>query len=313
MSGWSTSVPALIKYLRRERPHAVISGAIQTNIMAVFAHAAARVHSRLVLTEHNYMALMARNADTLRGRLSPDFIGWAYPRADSIVAVSYAVADEMARACGLHRQSIRVIYNPVLLPDFEALSLQPLQHPWFAAGEPPVILAVGRLTRAKDYPVLLRAFAALRRHTRARLLILGEGEARTSLEALITKLECRSEIALPGNVDNPYPYMRAAALFVLSSLFEGLPTVLVEALALKAPIVATDCASGPAEILGTREGLVPVGDMIALAKAMEGALENGGVDYAANARLERFRLSTAVDAYLDVVGLNDYAGPSSSR
>ncbi len=301
-----TSVPGLVQYLRRERPQSMICGAIQTNIMAVIAHAVARVPIRLVLTEHNYIALMARNADTLRGRLSPDLIGWFYPMADSIVAVSYAIADEMARACGLQRENIRVIYNPVLLPESEARSREPLEHPWFAPGEPPVILAVGRLTRAKDYPVLLRAFAELRRRKRMRLLILGEGEERESLAALVAKLDCRGDVSFPGNVDNPYPYMRRAALFVLSSLFEGLPTVLVEALALNARIVATDCAEGPTEILGTRSGLVPVGDVGALAKAMSDALEHGTEDYGANARLDRFRLSAAVDAYLDVVGLTDY-------
>ncbi len=310
-----TCVPALVRYLRQERPQAVISGAVQTNVMAVVARRLAASPTRLVLTEHNYIALTARNADTLRGRMTPEIIRWSYPGADAIVAVSHAVADELARAAGFDRARIRVIYNPVLLPEIESLALQPLDHPWFRPGEPPVVLAVGRLTRAKDYPTLLRAFAELRRKRRARLLILGEGEERTELEALAAGLRLQDDAALPGPVANPYPYMKRAALFVLSSRFEGLPTVLVEALAVGARVVATDCASGPAEILGTRDRLVPVGNVSALSEAMQAALNDRG-PAPAPPSLDRFSLESAVNAYLDLLGLRDHAratGPFSNR
>jgi len=310
-----TSLPPLVRYLRRERPQALISGAEQTNVVAVIAKALAGVPVRLLLTEHNYIASTTRNADTLRGRMTPEFIRWFYPRADEVVAVSYSVAEELARAGGLDRQRIRVIYNPVLLPELKSLSHEPLDHPWFRPGEPPVILAVGRLTRAKDYPTLLQAFAELRRSHAARLLVLGEGEERPALEKSIGRLALANDVALPGVVANPYAYMRRAKVFVLSSRFEGLPTVLVEALAVGARVVATDCASGPAEILGTKKGLVPVGNVTALSEAMLAAL-NDRAQAPPPPALDRFSLKTSVSAYLDLLGLRDQteAGrPLSSR
>jgi len=301
-----TSVPPLVRYLRHERPTALISGAVQTNVMAVIARRLAGVPVRLLLTEHNYITSTTLHADTWRGRMTPAFIRWFYPHADEIVAVSHSIADELARATGLNRERIRVIYNPVLLPELESLSRQPIHQPWFRSGEPPVILAVGRLTAAKDYPTLLQAFRELRHRHRARLLILGEGEERAELESMVMELGLKDDVALPGTVANPYPYMRSAALFVLSSRFEGLPTVLVEALALGARVVATDCTSGPAEILGTREGLVPVEDVPALASAMSSALDGPRLS-ATPPALERFHLHASTAAYLEVLGVLDQA------
>src|SRR5690606_37626457 len=134
---------------------------------------------------------------------------------------------------------------------------------------PPVLVAAGRLVPQKNFPLLLAAFAQLRAQRPARLLILGEGRERPRLEAAAHELGIAADVALPGHVDNPYAAYARASLFVLSSDWEGLPTVLIEALACGCPIVATDCPSGPAEILqGGRYGsLVPMGDAAALAQA----------------------------------------------
>jgi len=148
-------------------------------------------------------------------------------------------------------------------------------HNWFADGEPPVVLAAGRLTRQKDFPTLLRAFARARAGgAHARMLILGEGEDRPALEGLRDELGLAADVALPGFTADPYPYFGHAALYALSSGWEGLPTVLVECLAVGLPVVSTDCPSGPREILrGGRLGaLVPVGDAAALGDAIAAAL-----------------------------------------
>jgi glycosyltransferase involved in cell wall biosynthesis len=168
-----------------------------------------------------------------------------------------------------------VIYNPVDTDHIKTLATAPLEHPWFAPGAVPVVLSAGRLTRQKDFPSLLRAFAQVRQSRPARLVILGEGEERTSLETLARELGCRDDIALPGFVPNPYPYMAAAGVFVLSSAWEGFGNVLIEAMALGVPVVSTDCPSGPAEILGRgRYGtLVPVSDVDALARAIATTLD----------------------------------------
>jgi glycosyltransferase involved in cell wall biosynthesis len=130
------------------------------------------------------------------------------------------------------------------------------------------------LTRQKNFPNLIRAFAEVRKTQTLRLMILGEGEERAALEALVHELGLSADVELPGFVPDPLAYIKRAALFVLSSDWEGLPTVLIEALALSTPIVATDCKSGPREILdGGRWGrLVPVGDASALAAAIAAAL-----------------------------------------
>jgi len=147
---------------------------------------------------------------------------------------------------------------------------QPLAHPWFAPGQPPVLLGVGRLHVQKDFPNLLRAFAIIRTQRPIRLVILGEGELRSELETLAKKLDVSEDVAFPGFVDNPYTWMLRSAVFVLSSTYEGLANVLIEAMATGTSVVSTDCPSGPAEILeGGKWGrLVLVEDPGALAQAI---------------------------------------------
>ena len=191
-----------------------------------------------------------------------------------------------------------MIYNPVITQELLERREEPLAHPWFRANEPPVIMGIGRLTEAKDFPTLLRAFAGIRAQQRVRLVILGEGSDRDKLETLVDRLGVKEDVLLPGFVTNPYPYLKRASAFVLSSQREGLPTVLIEAMALGVPCVATDCESGPSEILaGGRYGhLTPVGDVDALANAIARTLRQplGAVSLT---ELQQFTLAAATDAY----------------
>jgi len=185
------------------------------------------------------------------------------------------VRGDLAQLMNVSRERITVIYNPsVVQAEVQAKAQAPLDHPWFKPDQPPVILAVGRLQVQKDYPTLIRAFALVRQTRPVRLLILGEGKERPLLEALVKELGLEQDVSLPGFVLNPYAYMARAALFVLSSRWEGLPTVLIEALCCGAPVVSTDCPSGPREILrdGQYGPLVPVGGVNALARAIETTL-----------------------------------------
>lgn len=262
------SLPALARYLKRERPAGLISALDHANVIALWANRLAGHPTRVVVAIHNTPSQDSSNANSLRGRLIPLSMRLFYPWADSIVAVSKGVAEDFTKLTGISK--VEVVYNPVILPDFFTRAEEPVDHPWLAPGEPPVLLGVGRLTRQKNFANLLRAFAEVRKHRAVRLLILGEGEERPALQAQIKELGLEADISLPGFVQNPYAYMKRSALFVLSSDWEGLPTVLIEALALATPVVATDCKSGPQEILaGGRWGrLVPVGDSAALAKAI---------------------------------------------
>jgi glycosyltransferase involved in cell wall biosynthesis len=182
-----------------------------------------------------------------------------------------------------------------------ALAREEPGHPWFEPGQLPVVLGVGRLTRQKDFPTLIRAFAHLRSRREARLIILGEGEDRPELERLIGELQLTGDVALPG-FQNAMAYMARSALFVLSSAWEGLPTVLIEALAVGTRVVSTDCPSGPREILqdGRLGALVPIGDAVALARAMEAALDQPGGAVSPDA-LKPYTMDAAVDHYLSVI------------
>jgi glycosyltransferase involved in cell wall biosynthesis len=202
------------------------------------------------------------------------------------------------------------IYNPVVTAELFKMAREVPDHPWFESGAPPVVLGVGRLARQKDFPTLLQAFARLRSERPVRLMILGQAnnqrttvERQAELRALAGKLGVADEVALPGFVHNPYAYMAHAAVFVLSSRFEGLPTVLIEALACGLPVVSTDCPNGPAEILenGKYGALVPVGDAFALAKAISATLDAPPDRGQLRTRALVFTVDQAVEKYEKVL------------
>ncbi len=193
-----------------------------------------------------------------------------YAQVNGIVAVSEGVADDVRKLTSASNLDVRVANNPVITPSFFAQANEAMSHPWFGKGKPPVILGVGRFSRAKNFSLLLEAFALVRKKLDCRLLLLGEGRQRRSLEKQASHLGIVNDLDMPGFVENPYPYLKHSALFVLSSHWEGSPNVLTEAMALGTPVVSTDCPSGPREILqgGRFGGLVPVGDAGLLANAM---------------------------------------------
>jgi glycosyltransferase involved in cell wall biosynthesis len=292
----------MARYLRRERPAAVISFMDHTGIVALWSRRLSGTSTRVICTLHNTMTSAVPNSSSLRSRVMPLFLRTFYPLADEVVAVSHGVATDMSQVTGFPLARIRVIYNPVITPDLLAAAARPPGHPWLADGGAPVVLGVGRLTRQKDFQNLLRAFAIVRQQRPARLLILGEGEERPALEALIAELGLGSDVALPGFVPGAHSCMARAGVFVLSSAWEGLPTVLIEALAMGAPVVATDCPSGPREILrgGELGLLVPPGDSKALAEGILAAL-GGSARKASFAELQEFTQDVAASAYLHLV------------
>lgn len=298
-----TSMVPLARYIRGEKPDLILSALPPgSNCIVVCAWVMACTPLRLILVEHSNVSSEMTAASGLRKKL-PILMRWAYSRASGIVAVSGGVADDLALSTGLSRKNIEVIDNPVATTDMLAKSHEPIQHPWFRPGEAPVILGVGRLSPQKDFPTLIRAFAKLRKSRAARLMILGDGPDRSKLEQLVESLGLKDDVFIPGFLPNPYPYIRAASLFVLSSRWEGLPTVLIEALACSTPVVSTDCPSGPVEILesGRLGRLVPVGNDRTLADAMDVELEvDDGRDYSSHI-WNRFSKEASTKRYLDVL------------
>jgi glycosyltransferase involved in cell wall biosynthesis len=296
------ALPGLARYLRRERPRALLSALPHANVVAVWARALAGTGTRLVVSEHTTASLSAAHARQRRARWLPLFMRRAYPRADAVVAVSDAACDDLARLIGLDRSRITRIYNPVVTPALIEAAARPPDDPWFAPGAPPVVVGAGRLTAAKDFGTLIRAIAVLRGTREARLLILGEGEERAGLTQLVHDLALDEAVRLPGFSANPWQYMAHAAVFAQSSRWEGFGNVLVEAMACGAPVVATDCPGGPREILeGGRHGLlVPVGDAEALAAAIAQQIERP-LRGQAQARARQFSVESSVAAYRRVL------------
>jgi glycosyltransferase involved in cell wall biosynthesis len=297
------AAPALARYLVRERPDALLSALSYSNLTALWARERAGVPVRVVVSEHNTLSERARHARARRWRVLPKLEARWYPRADAILAVSEGVADDLARTARLPRERIAVTYNPVIGDDVERSARESVDHPWLQPGEPPVVLGVGKLKPQKAFDVLLRAFARLRAERRARLVILGEGSERRALQQLAGELGVADDVALPGFVANPFAWMARCAVFALSSAWEGLPSVLIEALACGCPVVSTDCPSGPAEILGPDRlgALVPVGDADALARAIALALSEPSDPAARRARARDFSVDRVAPRYLEAL------------
>ena len=268
------AIPGLARYLSDERPDALLSALNFGNLAALFANRLAGRATRLVVSEHNPLSVRVEKETQRRMRTLPASVGRFYPEASAIAAVSEGVADDLAATAGLPRASIHVTYNPVVTPELRRRAQEPAAHPWLAPGEPPVVIGVGRLQPQKDFATLIRAFALLRARREVRLLIVGQGPLHGALERLAAEQGVAKDVQLPGFAPNRLSLMHAASLFALSSLWEGLPTVLIEALACGCPVVSTDCRSGPAEILdgGQYGALVPPSDPAALADAMDAAL-----------------------------------------
>jgi glycosyltransferase involved in cell wall biosynthesis len=298
-----TSLPVVVRFLRNKRPATLLAAPRHANIVALLASRLAYVPTRIVVTEHVSLMQDTKYNPNLRSHFLPLLMRWTYPWADKIVAVSKGIADELILALGLPQERVQIIYNPVVTPDLLKKAEEPVNDPWLQPGRPPVILAVGRLAVQKDYPTLLKAFALVRAQRPAYLLILGEGPERPFLEALARRLGIAEDVRMPGFVENPYPYMRRASVLVLSSLFEGLPTVLIEAMACGLSVVSTDCPSGPREILedGKYGYLVPVGDPYALAEAIVQTISTPMNEEILKIRALDFSVSKAIADYVKII------------
>jgi glycosyltransferase involved in cell wall biosynthesis len=305
------SLPSLAGYLRREQPAVLLTAMEHANLVGLLARSLACRATPTIVSVHFDLGVVARDRwsrwERGMNRLRP----WLYLKASSVVTVSEGVRQHLLREAGLPPSQVITIPNPVVFPDLAALASTPVSDPWFAPGAPPVVLGVGRLTFQKDFGTLIRAFARLRERRPARLVLLGEGEERAGLEALVSRLGLSGWVALRGFADNPFGYMARAGVVALSSRYEGFGNVLVESMACGTPVVSTNCRSGPAEILdGGRFGrLVPVGDDAALAAALEATLEDPVRPDRWRARAAEYGVATIVDRYLRVFA--DAAGPAA--
>lgn len=312
----SKSLFGLVRYLKQERPAVLIPCAHFANEVALIAKLIARIPNKILLIEHIVLSTeIEREEKGVRKFLIPLAVRALYRLADRVVAVSPRVAEDLAKLAGIPQSQIPAIYNPAITPQIFQQATQPIDSPWFQPGELPVILGVGRLQPQKDFPTLIRAFARVRKVKPARLVILGWGPERPQLEALIRELEIEEFVDLVGFVSNPYAYIKRASVFVLSSAWEGMPLSLIEAMALDVPIVATDCKSGPAEVLnrGQYGKLVAVGDSEAMAEAILSLL-SGERKQVPSSWLDQFRVEEVAKKYLGILDFHkEYDTASKSK
>lgn len=292
----------LARYLRQNRPAVVFSALDYVNVVTILARALSRVPVPLVVSERNTLSAAVAHTTRRRTRWMPRLIRWTYPRADAVVAVSEGVATDLVTLCGLRADSVHVLNNPIVTPELERMRAEPVEHPWLRDKTIPTVLAVGRFVPQKDFGTLLEAFAMARRSRPARLVLLGDGVLRPDLEEQVSRLGIGDDVSLPGFVANPYPSMAAADVFVLSSRWEGSPGVLIEAMSCGTPVIATDCPSGPRQILdGGRYGrLVRPSDPAALADALVDALD-GHIPAPPRESWEPYEQHSSVEAYLDLL------------
>lgn len=291
-----SSLLPIMRYFRRERPDAMLAFMWPLTVIAVLARMLARSPARLVLADH--CALSQQYEPALHKRIRRSVRAF-YPHADARVLVADGAADDLAQLSGIPRSSLDVILNPVPEPGpIGTDALEEARALWPASGRR--ILNVGRLKQQKNQALLLQAFALLDKRDEVQLLILGEGPERAALASLAEQLGIGSKLAMPGFHTDAAPIYRVADLFVLSSDYEGLPMVLVEALHAGLPIVSTDCPSGPSEILlaGRHGRLVPMRDPQVLADAMGEALSTPVDPAAQKARAADFSSDRSVEAYL---------------
>ena len=295
----------LSDYFTREHPDVILVNRYQCKAGALLAKHLIQTTTRIVVCAHGPFGIppLSPSPEDIKRQ---HFGRVCFPDANGIIAVSKDLAKEMTTVLGLASDRVTTIYNPVITSEFETLAQEKPDHPWMTVEEPPVILACGRLASQKDYPTLLRAFARLE-NEHIRLVILGKGKLEMALKALSCELDIAQRVSFAGWVSNPLAFMSRVRLFVLSSRWEGLGNVLIEAMGCGCPVVSTDCVAGPREILedGRWGELVAVGDDQALAQAIERALAQEPDREALRRRASFFSVDRTVDQYEKVLFPSD--------
>jgi len=291
-----------IKYLRNETPIVLISSLTHLNIITIISILISRVKTKLIIMEQANLTSVTKN-NNLKVKIVSILAHFLYKRANFIIAVSECVKEDLLKKILGIENKIRVIYNPIPNNDMFLMSSEPVYHKWFLKKNIPIILSIGRLAKEKNYSTLLQAFKLVKNVVRCKLVIIGDGPERENLENLAKNLQINEDLWMPGFDVNPYKYMSKSDIFVLTSIYEGLPNVLIEALALGLPLVSTDCESGPREIIKNNINglLVKVGDYESLSQAIIYILKNRNKFITNKNELEKFKIENIVYEYKNLI------------
>lgn len=295
----------LRKLIAENNYDAIISTQTHANLVCIFAKVAARSSSTLIVREVSTPSKNSKRIGAAKKTLQA-LVKSAYRYADQVVCVSNGVQEDFKRFYNYKLDNVTTIYNPVLDDSYFEKLKAPTDHSFFQP-DTKVIMGVGRLTEAKNFQLLIKSFSELhKKHPECRLIILGEGELRQELETLVDSLNLNEVVSLSGFDANPYAYFKYADLFVLSSNWEGLPGVLIQALASNVKVVSTNCPSGPAEILAqSKYGILTECDNVqAMSAAMDKALYGSYVNYDKaefDKHCQLFYKETVTDAYLQLI------------
>jgi len=267
----SQGILAFRKYLELSNPSKLFIVQNHIQIMVLLAVKMCSWKGKIILNEQS---TYLQNLKGFKGKVQMVLSKFLFPRADMITVVSEGVGKELAILFPKLKSRIHVINNPVITNEFNQIKNQPVEHPFFESGKK-VIVTAGRLTRSKNFDLLIHAFKIVIQHIPAKLIILGDGKQMSHLIKLKERLGLGDEISLQGFVSDPCRYFSKADLFVLSSDYEGLPGVIIEALGCGCKVVSTDCENGPREILSDEKygWLSPVGNIQALSEKIQIALK----------------------------------------
>ncbi len=254
-------VTGIIKYrrlLKKHSPDISMSFLVLDNFINIITTSNRRDVKTIVQV---HTSLSKKFSESIWFPLIRILIEFMYKKADSIVVVSNGVKTELIDIFKIRPDLITVIYNPVNISQIEELASEKVENEWFSENVP-IILNMGRLTKAKGQWHLIRAFAKIRLNTPCKLVIIGSGELENYLMDVVEKLDLHEEVKFLGWQENPYKYISKSSIFILSSLWEALPYALIEAMACGTPVISTNCKYGPEEILecGKRGILIPVFD-----------------------------------------------------
>lgn len=283
------SLFGFVRYLREHQPDVVLSSITGTNLLAVWGHRMARVSSRLVLRE-------AATLENLPHLLYQVAMRRSYHYADRIIALSDPMRMQLVTKLGLSSSKIVLIRNPVDAQRIASLSSKPLPEDFDANH--PFFLAVGRLVPQKDYVTLIDAFNEVAKNLPVRLVVLGDGPERASLESYVQELSLGNRVEFRGFESNPYRWMNKATCLVLASRWEGYPNVVLEARSLGLPVVMTEYDSSAHLVGGTCAMYAPVRDPVALANCMIDVFSRTRAPF-----VEEDDLESIVEEYLQAMGL----------